>query len=323
MRGARYIGLLIGLLWGASTLAAEPVSITSTPIATFKGAAIGQPVDGLVFRGGFVMTGDRPEFGGLSSLAFLDAARFVMVTDEGRFVSGELTPAGLENVEIDVIRNSAGNPLPSKFSSDSEAIEVVFRDGAPATVRVGFEHLARLADFELANGRPHGAARPVAIPDWMTALRDNGSIESVCIAPPASPIAGSTLIIAEGHSRAPGTWAATLLGVHDKGDLHLVQSPGLNPTDCAFLPDGDLLVLERGLSFLTFSMQIRRIPAQTVRPGATLDGEIILVASGAQIDNMEGLGVRTLPDGEVRIAIVSDDNFNRFQRNILLDFALP
>ena len=324
MRGLLSLGLLLGLLLHPiATLAAEPVSITSTPIATFKGAAIGQPVDGLVFRGGFVMTGDHPGFGGLSSVAFLDAARFVMVTDEGRFVSGELTLEGLENVEIDVIRNSAGNPLPSKFSSDSEAVEVVFRDGAPAAVRVGFEHLARLADFDLADGRPHGAARPVAIPDWVTALRDNDSIESVCIAPPASPVAGSTLIIAEGHSRAPGTWAATLLGVRDKGDLHLRQSPGLNPTDCAFLPDGDLLVLERGLNFLTFSMQIRRIPAQTVRPGATMDGEIILGASGAQIDNMEGLGVRTLPDGEVRITIVSDDNFNRFQRSLLLDFALP
>lgn len=303
--------------------AAEPVTVTSTPIASFKSAAIGQPVGNLVFRGGFTLTADHPQFGGLSSLAFLDDTSFVMVTDEGRFVSGSLTPEGLENVEIDIIRNSAGNPLPNKFSSDSEALEVVFRDGQPAAIRVGFENLARLADFDLVDGRPGGAARPVAIPDWMTALRDNESIESVCIAPPASPIAGSTLVIAEGHSRAPGTWAATLLGVRDKGDLHLAQSPGLNPTDCAFLPDGDLVVLERGLNFLSFSMQVRRIPASDVRPGATMDGEIILSAAGAAIDNMEGIGVRTLPDGEVRITLVSDDNFNNFQRSLLLDFALP
>lgn len=250
-----------------------------------------------------------------------------MVTDEGRFVSGALVhdagvPVALANVEIDIIRNSSGDPLPTKFSSDSEAVEVIFREGAPAAVRVGFEHLTRIADFDLVDGRPGGPARPVDIPDWLTALRTNQSIESVCIAPPASPVAGSTLIVTEGHSRVPGEWAATLLGARDRGDLGLAIAPGVSPTDCAFLPDGDLLVLERGLNFLAFSVQIRRIPAQAVRPGATLSGEVILEGRGREVDNFEGLGVRTMPDGEVRLTIVSDDNFNFLQRTLLLDFAV-
>ena len=101
------------------------------------------------------------------------------------------------------------------------------------------------------------------------------------------------------------------------------MAPGLNPTDCAFLPNGDLLVLERGLAFLAFSMQIRRIPANEVRPGATLDGEIILSGSGSAVDNFEALGVRSLPDGQTRVTIVSDDNFNSFQRTLLLEFSFP
>ncbi|WP_196260647.1 esterase-like activity of phytase family protein [Pelagibacterium limicola] len=311
------------LVFTACAVAAEPISVTSTPVIRFKGAAIDQQVDSLIFHGGFVLSSDHPEFGGLSGLTFLDAERFVMVTDEGNFVSGRLKPEGLTEVAIEVIRNSAGEPLPTKFSKDAEAVDVIFRNGAPAAIRVGFEHLTRVADFDLVNGRPTGAARPVPVPDWLTALRDNESIESVCIAPPASPVAGSTLIITEGHSRKPGTWAATLLGQRDQGDLHLAASRGVNPTDCAFLPNGDLLVLERGLSFLTFSMQIRHIPAGSVRPDSAMDGPVILSAAGSEVDNMEGLGIRTLPDGEVRLTIVSDDNFNRFQRNLLLEFALP
>lgn len=251
-----------------------------------------------------------------------------MVTDQGRFLSGALdlannAPAGLSGAQIDIVRNSSGNPLPNKFSSDSEAIEVVIRNGQPAAVRVGFENLSRIADFDLSGGRPFGPAREIAIPQWLTGLRTNESIEAVCIAPPASPVAGSTLVIAEAHQRVSGQWAATLLGNADRGDLGLQTAPGVNPTDCAFLPNGDLLVLERGLALLSFSMQIRLIPADQVRPGATMDGAVILSGSGSAVDNFEGLGVRTLPNGQTRITIVSDDNFNAFQRTLLLDFSLP
>lgn len=308
--------------------AAEALQVSASSITGFKRAGIGDAVDGLVFRGGLHLASRHADFGGISGLAFLDAQSFVMVTDEGRFLSGRLdldggAPSGLSDVEIDVIRNSSGNPLPTKFSSDSEAIDVVMRDGRPTAVRVGFEHLTRIADFDLTDGRPNGPAREVAIPDWLTGLRTNESIESVCIAPDNSPVAGSTLVITEGHQVTSGQWASTLLGNRDRGDLGLAVSPGVNPTDCAFLPDGDLLVLERGLAFVTFTVQIRRIPADQVRAGAIMDGEVILRHAGGEVDNFEGLGVRILPDGEVRVTIVSDDNFHAFQRTLLLDFALP
>lgn len=320
--------LVLALSLALPLAAAEPISVDGAPIARFKGARVGGQVDSLIWRGGLVLRSEHPEFGGLSGLAFLDDERLVMVTDEGRFVSGRLvlhqgTLHGLEDMQIDVIRNSSGDPLPTKFSSDSEAIDIILRDGAPAAVRVGFEHLTRVADFDLVDGRPGGAARPVPIPDWLTALRTNGSIESLCIAPPASPIAGSTLLIAENHARERGAWAATLLGNRDKGDLGLAIASGFNPTDCAFLPDGDLLVLERGIFLLSFTMQIRRIPAEAVRPGSVMDGPVILSASGGDVGNMEGLGIRVLANGETRLTIVSDDNFNGFLRTILLEFTLP
>jgi len=37
---------------------------------------------------------------------------------------------------------------------------------------VGFENLTRVADFDLVNGIPAGAAHEVLIPDWLRAVTD-------------------------------------------------------------------------------------------------------------------------------------------------------
>src|SRR5690606_794711 len=100
------------------------------------------------------------------------------------------------------------------------------------------------------------------------------------------------------------------------------STPGVNPTDCAFLPNGDLLVLERGIALLSFTMALKRVPAADVRPGATMRGEVLLETTGGDIDNMEALAVHRGPDGETRIALISDNNFNDWERTLLLEFTL-
>ena len=43
----------------------------------------------------------------------------------------------------------------------------------------------------------------------------------------------------------------------------------------------------------------------------------------SQIDNMEGLAVWQNAKDETILTLISDDNFGRLQRTILLDFKLP
>ncbi len=114
-----------------------------------------------------------------------------------------------------------------------------------------------------------------------------------------------------------------MLGQQDRGPLAYKASPVVNPTECAFLPNGDLLVLERGVSMLSFVMNLRRVPAAEVRPNTIMAGELLLSATGGSIDNMESVAVHTAPNGETRILIGSDNNFNDWQRTLLLEFALP
>ena len=105
--------------------------------------------------------------------------------------------------------------------------------------------------------------------------------------------------------------------------MRLVRSKNFDATDLAFLPNGDLLVLERRFTPLTgVACRIRRIPLDAIRPGARLDGETVLEADmGHQIDNMEALGVQAAGDGRVILTLFSDDNFSILQRNLLLRFA--
>lgn len=315
---------------GAFAANAAPITVTSSPITTFKGQPVGGRVDKLIWRGGLVLRSDSDLFGGLSGIAFTGPDhQLATVSDVGNFISGRLIydpeghPLDFVGVTVTAIQNSRGEDLPRAFARDAEAIETIYRNGVPAAVRVGFENLTRVADFSLDNGVPGGAAREVVIPQWLSRLRTNQSLESVCIAPPASPVAGSTLLLTEASFASNGEHAGFMLGNKDRGPFTFAKTPDLNPTDCAFLPNGDLLVLERGTGFLSFFMQIVRIKAEDVTPGGNYDGEILLSASGGDIDNMEGMAVHHGPQGEIRITLVSDDNFNDWERTLLLEFALP
>jgi hypothetical protein len=291
---------------------------------------VGERTQGLIYRGGLQLTSVTDTFGGLSAIGFIGTeGKLVMVSDRGNFVSGQLVydergqPLSLVGVEIAPIQNSKGADLPRDFARDAEALTIIERPDNRSVVRVGFENLTRVADFHLENGVPTGAAGEVVIPDWLEGTRTNESLEAVCIAPAASPVAGSTLLVTEGVTTGDGAHAAYLLGKNDKGPLSYRSGSGTNPTDCAFLPNGDLLVLERGVSLISFVARLVRIPAADVRADNEMVGEVLFEGAGGSLDNMEGVAVHAGPGGETRITLVSDDNFNDWERNLLLEFSLP
>ena len=192
-------------------------------------------------------------------------------------------------------------------------------------MRVGFENLTRVADFDLVDRRSDGpgarshhprladrhAHQRVARSRLHRARQPRRSPARPCCSPKAS-------------SPTTAQHSAYLLGKNDKGPLSYISGDGTNPTDCAFLPNGDLLVLERGVvADLASPTRLVRIPAADVKPGAQMTGEVLLEGAGGDIDNMEGLAVHTTPDGETRITLISDNNFNDWERNLLLEFSLP
>jgi hypothetical protein len=309
---------------------ADDVTVTALPVPTFQNAQPGQAAGKLIYEGGLVLQSATDTFGGLSGIGFVGTdGKLVMASDRGNFVSGQLiydeasVPLSLVGVTITPIQNTKGNDLPQGRAQDAEALAVIERNGSAAAIRIGFENITRVADFALSNGIPAGAARDINIPDWLAKTRTNETLEAVCIAPPSSPVAGSTLLITEGVITDDGQHSAFLLGVNDRGPLSYVSGSGTNPTDCAFLPNGDLLVLERGVALVSFAARLVRIPAAAVKPGAHLTGDVLLEAVGGDIDNMEGIATHAGPNGETRITLISDNNFNDWERTLLLEFSLP
>lgn len=322
------LAILLALF--ASGGAAAEIEISAGPIAQFRGAEIGQPVDQLIWRGGIELISPNPDFGGLSDLAFTGFdGELVMVSDRGYFVSARLiwdesgSPLALVGAEMTEIQNSRGRDLPSAFSRDAEAAAVILRDGAHAALRVGFENLTRVADYSLVAGRPVGAAREVSIPDWLSRTRTNESLEALCIATPASPVAGSTLLITENVEADDGASAGFMLGRNDRGPFSVARTSGMSPTGCVFGPDGELYILERGIALFSFRMQVRRVDAAEIAPGAILRGDVILSASGRDIDNMEGITASVGAAGETVLTLLSDNNYNDWERTLLLQFSVP
>ncbi|MBN9348201.1 MAG: esterase-like activity of phytase family protein [Devosia sp.] len=325
----RLLAIAATLLATSSALG-EDATVNAVQLQSFFGAGVGQQVQGLVYRGGLQLNSATDTFGGLSAIGFVGSeGKLVMVSDRGNFVSGQLIydeneqPLSLVGVQIVPIQNSRGADLPSDFARDSEALAIIERPDNRSVVRVGFENLTRVADFHLENGIPTGPATEVMIPQWLAGAQTNDSLEAVCLAPPASPVAGSTLLLTEGVIAGDGAHAAYLLGKSDKGPLSYVSGGGTVPTDCAFLPNGDLLVLERGVVLISFAARLVRIKAADVKPGAQMNGEVLFEGTGGDLDNMEGVAVHTTPAGQTRITLISDDNFNDWERNLLLEFSLP
>ena len=245
--------------------------------------------------------------------------------DTGHWLEGEIVRdedgalAGISNLTATSMIDANGRSEQVKGLMDSEGLAL--RNGE-AIVSYEQTHQVRIyPDPGFSQSRPLGQLKILIPPK---ALRGNRGIETVAVSPKSSPLAGGIVIVSElSFDKAGHLYAAVLDGPR-KGVFGVIQNDPFAITDGAFLPNGDLLLLERRFSFAEgIGMQIRRIKGNDIKPGAVVDGEILLNADmGFQIDNMEGLDVVTGPDGDLRIIVVSDDNHSILERNLMLEFRL-
>ena len=121
-----------------------------------------------------------------------------------------------------------------------------------------------------------------------------------------------------------GNLIAFLIGGPSPGQFSVRRTDNFDVSDAVLLPSGDLLVLERKVSWLAgIGIRIRRIALKSVAPGAVVDGPSIFDADlGHEIDNMEGIDAHVTPEGDTVLTMISDDNFSMLQRTLLLQFKL-
>ena len=307
---------------------AEPpvaIEIATRPIAAFEPREPARTRFGpLTFRGGLSLTSSYRDFGGISSVRVgADGARFLAVTDKGRWLRGRIVyegarPVGIADAEMAPILGSDGKPLAARRWYDTEALA---EDGG--TVFVGIERVHRIVRFDYGRSGLLARGTPIAVPPAFARLPNNKSIECLVFMPKGA-LARTLMAISERGLDEAGNIRGFLIGGPSPGEFSVRRIGDFDVSDCAVTPGGDLLLLERSFStFQGVGMRIRRVPLGDVKPGATIDGAALIEADmGYQIDNMEGLSVHRAADGALVLTLISDDNFSMLQRTLLLQFGL-
>ncbi|HZW72447.1 MAG TPA: esterase-like activity of phytase family protein [Caldimonas sp.] len=306
-----------------------PVKITvvARAIDAFKAGQSDQVQFGaLEFRGGLELTSSYREFGGLSAIRVAaDGARFVALTDKGRWLTGRITydarerPSGIADAVMAPMLGPDGRTLASRGWFDTESIA---EDGG--TLYVGIERVNRIVRFDFGRDGVLARATPIPTPPGISRLPNNKGLEAMVVVPSGLPLAGTLIALSERGLDPHGNLRAFLIGGPSAGEFSIRRSDDFDISDCALMPSGDLLILERRFAWWSgIAMRIRRIPLAAIAPGALVDGrELVFADMGYQIDNMEGLSVHRTPAGELILTLVSDDNFSALQRTILLQFKM-
>jgi hypothetical protein len=279
----------------------------------------------LEYRSGLVLTSPFPRFGGLSGIR-VDAKgeRFISFSDHGYWFTGRIVYEGramaaLADVESAPMLGPDGKPITSRGWYDSESIAI---DGS--FVYIGLERVNKVLRFDFNKGFTRARGEVVPLPTAASKLPNNKGLEALVFVPKGQPLAGTLIAISERGLDAKGNLIAFLVGGPSPGQFSVRRTEDFDVSDAVLLPAGDLLILERKFSWLSgVGIRIRRVPLQSVAPGAVIDGPSIFEADLAdEVDNMEGLDAHVTPEGETVLTMVSDDNFSPIQRTLLLQFAL-
>jgi hypothetical protein len=271
----------------------------------------------LTFRSGMHLTSPVSAFGGFSALwRSGDGRDIIALADNAQVLKARIETAdgrfsGLSGPVLSPLILSSGIPLRRSRYYDTESFALA---GNAAFVGVERNHAVVRFERNAAGSIIRGV--PITVPKELRELPSNGGLEAIGVAPQRSSLAGALVGLAEGGR-------GFVLTGSRQGAFDVVQSGGYNVTDLAFLPDGDVVILERRFSlFGGFGCRLRRIEAASIKPNAGVDGEVIYESEAShQMDNMEGLAVHR-EGSEIVLSLISDNNFSALQRTLLLEFSL-
>ncbi len=304
----------------------DRIEVSARLITQFQIGRDAQQFGPLEFVGGLDLTANSRHFGALSAFRFTNAdGDFIGVADTGFWFFGSVVhdangrPAGIENFRMEEIVGADGQVGGKKWDIDAEGLAV--KDGVAT---VGFERNHRIAQFRIKPGHMGAADRNLDFLVPANELRKNRGFETVAYSPEGGKNRGGLVVVSEKSLDKQGNIFAAVIEGPNKGIFTVRRNGSFDITDGSFLPDGDLLLLERSFSMTEgVKMRLRRIPGDAIAKGAVADGPVLLEADmGYQIDNMEAMDVWKRSDGAVMISLMSDDNHSMLQRNLYLEFVL-
>lgn len=310
--------LLLLTTFAPPALFSEP-PVPAHAVLTFERVALNpeaparRAIGRLSYLGGWAIRSNDRRFGGISAM-HVEGERVLALSDSGllfRFALPGREPRGA--VSIATLPAGPGSAL-SKRDRDSEAMAV---DGD--RVWVAFERQNAVWRYRDGFTRSDASATPRAMASWPA----NGGSEAI-----VRLRDGRFLVFSEARMRPDGTSEVLQFA----GDPALAATKvralgyrapdGYRITDAAVLPDGRLLLLHRKFSLMEGVAATLSVAGAAANADGIIAGrEIATLAPPLTVDNMEALSV-TRDKGRTILWIASDDNFNGFQRTLLMAFAL-
>ncbi|HEY6980908.1 esterase-like activity of phytase family protein [Reyranella sp.] len=277
----------------------------------------------LIWRGGLSLHANSAHFGGWSDLHVTpDGSRLASVSDVGDWLIASIdydqhgNLSGISNARIGPLHGPDGKPLVGKEWSDAEGMARM-PDGS---WMVSFEGHHRIWHYTTLDGVPVAVDAPE---DFRRQPR-NGGVETL-----TALRDGRLIAISEEYSLRSGFnvgWIGVPAGEgrYAWSRFEYATIPDFHPTAIAQVPDGSLVLLERAFDLIRgVRVRIMHFDASTLRPGGTVHAEeLAFLASPYVVDNLEGISAATGRHGEILLWMISDDNFNPLQRNLLLMFEL-
>jgi hypothetical protein len=258
-----------------------------------------QPSDVLPLRlvGAWEVVSPDHRFGGFSALV-IDRGDLLAVTDRG-FVWRFGKPSVATQVAS--IIDLPGGPFSNRFTWNRDA-EALARDPLGRGWWIAFEkhHELWLYDHGFSRGLKRvqlGRGR------WPTNLGVEGLI---------ARHGPELLIFTEANRRF-----FRMRG--GQGRAGAITGLKWKISEAAKLPDGSILAIERGFGPTGF--RNRLIELEPDGAGYRVGARVPL--NVGPLDNIEGMAVETRPAGAVRLWLISDDNYQRPLRTLLLAVDLP
>ena len=286
----------------------QSIDLTVTPI--IPDSLDGTAVNGLTFAGAWHLTSDDPNFGGLSGLAVHPKDHLLAISDNGAFIWISMlgnAPSGFAAKSF--MRGANGDPIDGKNDADAEGLALI--DGLAL---VSFERNHRVAAFDLGNcgaaARAASVTQIPSLPDGLgRAIPGNQGAEALVLSADNKLLAGLELKSKQG---------APIVQIGPEESQLQQYLPRPSGKRLVGLDDfgGTLFALFRSYSPLTGNENI----IHAHYPGAPEPVEIAALKRPFPVDNFEGITAARLPDGTVRLYIISDDNFSDRQRTLLMAF---
>ncbi len=294
-------------------IALEPIALDARdPARTLVGR--------LAFLGGWKITSDNGEFGGISSMVALPDNRFLMLSDNGSLMGFTLDEDKHLAIRPFIAPLPDGPAKPNEFARQNWDAESLLHNSGTGQFWVGYEHQHSIWRYGPSFARKEASHYPKAAQSWP----DNGGAEAMLHLSD-----GRFLVFSESALYAKGGYQALMFEADPSEPtsdavLFGYQPPkGYKITDAAMIDDKSALMLHRRftpLDGVSAILSIARL--EDFQPGKVATSiPIATLKPPLKVDNMEALAV-TRDGNETIVWIASDDNFSALQETLFLKFRL-